>query len=506
MLVGFQALADQYSIKLVQPLRVRSVIGARRASKELEGYREEHYSATYQPDDSFAGHFEFGLKYEEIHLEFFARLFAVIGSEPIEAWCKYSPYGQYARRAGFFYEWLIQKKLEVVDVDNGAYCDAISSKMYLVRTHAERVKRWRINNNLPGNTEFCPVVRLTPTVKQALKLNFSAALEQLNQQFGLDILLRSASWLTFKESRASFLIEKESEQTDRVQRFAHVMVKDCGKIANPLAPESLEYLQSSILGKEALGLGVRKSPVFIGQASFYEDIVHYIAPHFEQLADLLTGLGQFNELTQGQEALARAAVLAFAFVYIHPMRDGNGRLHRFLINDTLIRDGAIPENIILPISATITSSLDFRVGYDKALEAFSKPFMQRYAESYRFGKVETYTDGTHSNFIFSEYNDALPAWRYPDLTEQVLYTAKVVAHTIHTEMATEAQILLKFQSAQQQLKNIVEMPDYDANRIIRSLKENNWQISNKLKKEYPILEDAQLAERILEAVKTVFFD
>ncbi len=504
MLVGFQALAERYSIKLVQPLRVRSVIGTRRASKELNGYREEEYSANYQPENSFAAHFEFGLKYEELHLEFFTRLFAAVGSEPLETWCRQSPYGQYARRAGFFYEWLTQQTLDVADVDNGAYCDAINPKKYLVRTQAERVKRWRIKNNLPGSAEFCPVVRLTPAINEALKLNFNAALEALNQQFGLDILLRSASWLTFKVSRASFLIEKESEQADSVQRFAHVMMKECGKIANPLTPASLEYLQSSILGNKALGLGVRQSPVFVGQASFYEDIVHYIAPHFAQLESLLTGLNQLNQRTQGQEALIRAAVLAFAFIYIHPMRDGNGRLHRFLINDTLIRDGAIPKSIILPISATITSSLDFRVGYDKALENFSKSFMQRYAESYSFSEVKTYADGTRSNFIFSDYDDALPAWRYPDLTEQVLYTAKVIKHTIDTEMAAEAQILLRFQSAQQQLKNIIEMPDHDANRIIRSLKKNEWQISNKLKKEYPVLEDAEMAELVTVAVKAVF--
>ena len=40
---------------------------------------------------------------------------------------------------------------------------------------------------------------------------------------------------------------------------------------------------------------------------------------------------------------------------------------------------------------------------------------------------------------------------------------------------------MRFQRAQQQLKGVLEMPDQNANRIIRSLKENNWQLSNKLK-------------------------
>lgn len=33
--------------------------------------------------------------------------------------------------------------------------------------------------------------------------------------------------------------------------------------------------------------------------------------------------------------------------------------------------------------------------------------------------------GTRSNFIFSEYDDALPAWRYPDLTERIITAAKM---------------------------------------------------------------------------------
>ena len=50
------------------------------------------------------------------------------------------------------------------------------------------------------------------------------------------------------------------------------------------------------------------------------------------------------------------------------------------------------------------------------------------------------------------------------------------------------------------------MPDQDANRIIRSLKEYNWQLSGKLKKEYPQLADAVTAERVITAVRLGFED
>jgi hypothetical protein len=50
------------------------------------------------------------------------------------------------------------------------------------------------------------------------------------------------------------------------------------------------------------------------------------------------------------------------------------------------------------------------------------------------------------------------------------------------------------------------MPDQDANRIIRSIKENGWVVSSKLKKGYPQLEDERMTERVVEAVRSAFED
>jgi hypothetical protein len=504
MQVGFKALAAQYGIALVQPLRVDSTIGASRTSRDTGDQLENRYPPAYSPGDGFAGHFEFGLKYEEVHLEFFARLFAVTGPQPVEAWCRNEPFGQYARRTGFLYEWLTGQQLDLPDVANGGYIDVIAADRYLTRTEPVRVRRWRINNNLPGTVDFCPMVRRTPAIQQVLQFDLGAELNELDRAYGADILLRTASWLTFKESRASFLIEKEADQSDRIQRFAHVIAQHCGHIQDPLSDKSLHTLQTAILGHDAFGLGLRRSPVFVGQATLRENIVHYIAPHFDDVAAMLKGLNVFEQATRGAEPLARAAVLAFGFVYIHPMRDGNGRIHRFLINDTLVRDKAMPDGVILPVSATITSSAEFRSGYDRALEIFSRPFMRRYATAYHFGEILSYEDGTPSNFSFDDYDDARFAWRYPDLTEHVMYTARVVAHTVRAEMAEEAKVLMVFQRALEQLKDVVEMPDQDANRIIRSVRQSNWTISGKLKKQYPQLEDEGRAARILEAIRSAF--
>lgn len=73
-------------------------------------------------------------------------------------------------------------------------------------------------------------------------------------------------------------------------------------------------------------------------------------------------------------------------------------------------------------------------------------------------------------------------------------------------MAEEECVLIRFQRAQQQLKDVLKMPDQDAKRIIRSLKENNWQLSGKLKKKYPQLADAVTAESVITAVRLGFED
>lgn len=506
MLVGFKELEARHDIRLAQPLRVESTIGTTRKSLESPDRVQNQYTPGYRPEDTVAGHFEFGLKYEDVHLEFFARLFAVLGPAPIEAWCRQEPFGQYARRAGFLYEWLTGERLDLPDLTNGAYIDALASEAYLTRTQPLRDRRWRVNNNLPGTRGFCPIVRRTAALQEAMQFDPGTALAALDREFGEDVLMRAAAWLTFKESRASFLIEKEADQTDRIKRFAHVIGEQCGKIDEPLSNASLQALQSGILGDSALRLGLRLSPVFVGQATISEDIVHFIGPHFHDVEGMLDGLKEFERATRGREALARAAAIAFGFVYVHPMSDGNGRIHRFLINDTLHRDGAVPDGVILPVSASITNTREFGHGYDRTLEVFSRPFMRRYATSYRFGEFVTYDDGVRSNLLFDEYQDANNAWRYPDLTEHVVYTAKLIAHSIHTEMAEEARVLLRFQRAQQRIKDMMEMPDLDAARIIRSIKENGWTVSGKLAKEYPPLDNKALALRLVEAVQSAFED
>jgi Fic family protein len=145
---------------------------------------------------------------------------------------------------------------------------------------------------------------------------------------------------------------------------------------------------------------------------------------------MIQGLRVFLERTQGQSPVMHSAVAAFGFVYIHLLADGNGQVHRFLINDVLRRDDAIPDPVILPVSAVITDDAGERRSYDRILDRVSQPLMQSVREHVVFEPTQNvYPDGVVSSFSFSGPDLAKPMWCYPDLGPHVIYLSDIISRT-----------------------------------------------------------------------------
>lgn len=511
--LGGAWLVERFEIKLVQQLPVQSRIGGRRATRETHGVRVEIYAPGMNPGDTLPGHLTFHLKHEGVHLELLARLFDVVDPQVIADWVTEEPTGQYARRTAFFYEWLTDKHLALDEsvAPGGNYVDALDPRTTMVATTAVNNSVWRVRDNMPGTREYCPMVRWTDASRRAATFDVARAFEQQEAHFGAEILRRSAVWMTLKESRSSFLIEGEQDQTRKIQRFAAVMETRTGQGASPLTEDALAALQKDILGTTTTlqSYGLRKSPVFVGEQVRYDNVVHYVAPPWQEVPAMVRGLQKALALTAGQEGLSvgRAAVAAFGFVYIHPMADGNGRIHRFLINDVLRRDGAVHAPFILPVSALITDSARERAGYDSALEAFSKPLMAAYAHACVFAATPTVQeDGVASNFSFTANDEAMPAWRYPDLTRHVEYLGGVIQRTIEQEMHLQARFFRSHDQARRTVKDVIEGPDSDIDAIIRSVQQNKGQLSGKLLARFPALDHEGVWERIVQAVTAAFRD
>lgn len=525
--IGYRWLASQYGVVCAQPLQVASEIGPTRRTIESNGTVREIYTAAMRPQirssraapsgrepaisdrvAALRGHLSFAFKHEGIHLEFLSRLFQRVPPADMVQWLEAERTGRYARMAGFYYEWLTGRSLAVADVPSGNYVEALDPEAYFAGNPVNN-PRWRIRDNLPGSREFCPLVRRTPTVRAAEHYDCEARLEELNAEFGQDVLMRSAVWLTVKESLSSFKIEHEEDRRDRVRRFAAVMEARVGEYPEPLAIETLTELQREIIGDRAtlVKFGLRESPVFIGKQDDWREVVHYIAPPAHELPGMVNGLATFLARTQGKAALVRASTAAFGFVFVHPLADGNGRTHRFLINDILRRDGAVPRPFVLPISAAIVSKPQHIVAYDQVLEAFSKPLMARYAGMYEFSSTVTeYPDGIRSNFVFPVEADALHTWRYPDLTAHAEYLHQLIDLTLRQEMREEADYLRNWHRARSAVKNALEGPDDQIDRIIRAVRDNHGRVGNKLAKEFPILQREDVAADVVAAVRAAFPD
>jgi len=222
---------------------------------------------------------------------------------------------------------------------------------------------------------------------------------------------------------------------------------------------------------------------------------------------MLDGLQVFLERTTGQSTVMRSAVAAFGFVYIHPLADGNGRVHRFLINDVLRRDGAVQASMVLPVSSLISSDAAERRAYENILDSVSAPLMRAVTGQYAFASGQTvYADGIRSNFVFKGDELARPVWRHLDLTSHVVYLADVLERTIKEDMREESRYLRSHALARASVKDIVEMPDAQIDRVIRSAQANQGKLSNVLRDEIPLLADPKVWEAVMQGITDSFKD
>jgi len=72
-------------------------------------------------------------------------------------------------------------------------------------------------------------------------------------------------------------------------------------------------------------------------------------------------------------------------------------------------------------------------------------------------------------------------------------------------MRGELLFLRNHDRARRDVKESIEGPDQDIDRIIRSIRENNFRISGKIRREFPVLDQfPERANALVEAVREAF--
>jgi Fic family protein len=479
--IGSLWLKKHFELK-AYTLTHRSYIGPKdKIEVNAAGEIDQVYGPKYAPgSDRPVDHLEFLLKYDDISLEFLQAVFDKLEAADLIEYIKAIPSGKYARKLGFLYEFLTHQFLEIpIDV-SGNYIDLLDEEKYITGSSIKDI-RWRINNNLLGNQNFCPVIRKTNALRALLQKDLGLQLKELKQRYSPDIIRRATNYLYTKETRSSYEIEKEKPSPLRMQRFIALLTQ-AGKQTQEetLSEKKLTQLQNAIVDDRFKANGFRNFQNYIGQTiPRYEEIIHYICPPPEQLNSLTKGLKDAALKTDGVHSIVRASIIAFGFVFIHPFEDGNGRIHRFLIHDTLTREGVVPEGFIIPVSAHMLNNMQ---DYDQALEKYSQPLMLRIQ----------YKKNDNSEIEITNKKEVEGYYRYPDLTAQAIYLAQTIYETINEDMSEELEFIQHYDEVKKELQNIVDMPDKQLNLMILFLHQNHGIFPKRRRKDFEKLTEDEI--------------
>jgi len=441
---------------------------------------DEYFPARYEVDNTWQEHLGFALKYEGVNLEVMKALFQKLTPQDIIDFIKTKRTSVYMRKIWFFYEFLLQTELPLAPLSSGNYVFALSPDDYftLDTAHSIRVKRQRIVNNLPGNAEFCPIVKLTKRLKSFQAMNFHEQVTKTIGAYPSELIYRASQFLYLKETKSSYAIERLSPDQMRISKFIGIL-QQAGK-NNIENKESLVQLQNIIVDERYAANDYRKFQVYIGQSITpgYE-VVHFIAPKPDVIVRLMSGFMEALKLLLNSEAdpVITAAVIGFGFVFLHPFEDGNGRLHRYLLHHVLAKRGFSPEGLIFPVSAIMYKN---QRQYDSMLESFSQkllPFIK-----YQFDE----------NGEMTVLNDTADFYRFVNFTMIAEELYSIVETTLKTELIPELDYLMALDRARKKMRNIVDMPEAKTLKFIAFVQQNNGTLPLRRRDEFSELSDEEI--------------
>jgi hypothetical protein len=488
-LAGWAALVQALSLKA--PVRRPSGVSEKhvRGSRQKEGVWRI-FDKRYWPGDNVADHLIFALRHEDLDLLILKRAFDTMPAKILQALVAATPTGIPSRRAWFLYEWLTGKTLDLPDAQNVTAVDVLDPKAYF--TAKPRLsRRHRVRDNLLGTGRFCPVIRRTKTLTGFVDLALAEKARETVGHTGSHLIARAASVLLLADSRASFAIEGERPPRTRLERWGRAIMQ-AGRTR--LTLDEIIRLHSVLIeDTRFVQTGLRPDGVFLGQRDHHGDpLPEFIGARPPDLPGLMDGLLAANDRMgeAGLDAVLQAAATAFGFVYIHPLQDGNGRLHRCLIHYVLAERKFTPPAMIFPVSPVMLERID---EYRTTLQAHSGPLMPFIAWRP--------TPDRNVEIL----NDTADLYRYFDCTRAAEFLYACVQHTVETDLPREIDYLRRHDEAMRRIMDTVEMPDRLAENLLMFIRQNGGTLPKRRRqKEFKALDDKEV--RQLEDIVREAFD
>jgi hypothetical protein len=488
--VGYAYLIDRYGLAALPLPVVRLITDAvpSRRLRDRGGEPLEEFNRSYEPEPTPLGHLRFALRYEGLNLAVLRLLFDRIGADEVQAALNAQPASVFLRRIAYLYEWLTEGELTLPDgrlPGKLRYVSVLDESLQfgLDPDVSQRIAKYKVIDNLPGTRDFCPLVRKTPYLVtmtgKGLKGNTRTTLEKYDRQ----LVMRAAAYLYLKETHSSFEVERVKPTATKAQRFADLLHE--AETATPLS--------DAVVDPRWAEASYRLEQNWVGTDYGHRCKVDFVPPRPDDVRALMDGLvamvDRIHSRPDAIDAVIAASAISFGFVFVHPFKDGNGRLHRYLIHEQLSTAGFTPKGIILPVSAVILANLD---RYKDTLESFSRRVLER-----------TSYDPAVPN-VPATGNDAV-YFRYFDATEQASFLYDALERTVTHDLDQEISFLLGFDRAQAALSSIADWPGHSLEHFIRVVRQNNGTLSlTKRNKHFQWMTDEELAR--FEAIVARAFD
>lgn len=440
------------------------------------------------PPPTLLHHALFAIKHEGVRLGLLLGALRRIPPTELVDWVQATPNSIYGRKLGHLWERLHQQRLPGLNDPRvaSAYAPLFDPKQHFVGK-AQRDARWRIEFNGLGELDFCPVVRKKPALMALIEQDVLGQAQDFAQSVGAAMLERALNWAYLSETEGSFAIEGEAPTQDKAALFAALLRR--AHEQRPLTEDLLaEWQNATISNPYDKAVQFRTE-----QNRLQRDVpgaagVTYVPPAPELALDLMNGLMRLaNQRPAGLDALVHAAVVSFAFVFIHPFMDGNGRLSRFLIHHCLGQSGRLPPEFLLPISVAMKKH---EAEYLQALTSFSRPARQLCQVMWAGDEHYTYTWVPEADTWFQTM----------DLTEAVTFTLAMAKASLDTHMRQEVEFLALFDRVKRHINERHDLRGSDLANLIVTIFQNGGTLSHNRRKRYADRVQTHVLDAIEEAV------
>lgn len=465
--VGYAYLRDALNLKTFAPKRAAMIKPVTRIT--LIGGCLAVPQPVAPVQGSMLEHILFALKHEGVNLCILAQALETVSAEQLLNELAKSPNGVFIRKACFLWESFTGQQLEYSVPVRGGVVALFDPKLY-VTGPAVRNSRWRIDFNGLGSLRYCATVERTPELETLLSLDILGRAKAFMATLPPEMMDRAINWAYLHETRHSFAIEKEEPSEEKSRRFVQLLRQ--AHEGRELSEDYLVELQNSTVSNpfdNAVLFRHEQNHLHNGLRGAAG--VSYVPPAPDLCRELMEELMTFaNQSSKQVDPLVAAAVTAFGFVFLHPFMDGNGRLSRFLIHQTLCHSGALENGLLLPVSVAMKHE---ESNYLATLKDFSHPARD-------FWNV-TWLDADQMSFEFIGHPSI---YRYWDATRCVEFTLQMARRALEVELREETEFLDRYDRVIKAVNQRFDVRGSDLSKLVMMCLDNDGKVSKNRRKQF----------------------